>query len=667
PKAFQIDNLGQEVSTTWKPEYSITGNQVSFSSTGSYDSTKVLVVELRRDPVIVNSGDNWITYFGSNSNRDLIRAIDIDGGDNIFVAGDTENFVFPEVDGELIDVSNTSNDSDLFSNAVIVAKFNSQNVLNYITVFGGRDFDIGHDIKVDGDNIFVVGRTNSDDIPLTTGNPSVGWSDVQGFLCKIKELDGTIEALKVIGGSKGNDFRAIDIHNNKIIVAGVSEGSGTVTNVAQTGAYNQPVSGAFDVIVGEIGADLNFIWLTHFGGDSEDRPVDIEFSDDNGHFFLVGETGSSFYSSQENTPPTDGFFPKYSLSDSDLFPKGNGINDNNEDIFIAEFNTGNNLLWSTFYGGGGIDRFGLGANKISVSSNNKVAIVCSTSDFSTFPLPNTYGSFFQTGKGEHVVSVFVDRKLDWSSAYGCFENNSIVPFQESGESVIYSSDGTLIAFGSTDCEPVPFSEYCGLPSSVLDYPICPPSDPDLYFQGTASSPLLQGGKDISIMGFTPSYEFKYGTYFGGNADEYVSGVANLSNGNFVFAGITESETNFPLEFPASPDNVYKQEILYGSRDNFLAKLPIGGLTITSVKENDGSLSSGLKVFPNPIFGQQSVTLTFTPLSIDSEINLVNSLGQLLKTFALKRGNSELQVEFDNLPKGAYFFTMHGSAVQVIKN
>ncbi|MFN3178250.1 MAG: SBBP repeat-containing protein, partial [Phaeodactylibacter xiamenensis] len=104
---------------------SIAGSRVSFSSTGSYDSTKVLVVELRRDPVIVNSGDNWITYFGSNSSRDLVRAIDVDGGDNIFVAGETENFVFPEVDGELIDVSNNSNDSDLSSNSVIVAKFNS--------------------------------------------------------------------------------------------------------------------------------------------------------------------------------------------------------------------------------------------------------------------------------------------------------------------------------------------------------------------------------------------------------------------------------------------------------------------------------------------------------------------------------------------------------------
>lgn len=113
--------------------------------------------------------------------------------------------------------------------------------------------------------------------------------------------------------------------------------------------------------------------------------------------------------------------------------------------------------------------------------------------------------------------------------------------------------------------------------------------------------------------------------------------------------------------------MYEQETLYGNRDNFLAKLPIDGLTVTSVKENEPSLDSGLTVFPNPVLGQQSVTLTFAPLSFDSEINLVNSLGQLVQTLALEKGNSELQVEFDNLPKGAYFFTMHGSAVKVIKN
>jgi hypothetical protein len=625
----------------------------------------VLVVELRRDPVIVNSGDNWITYFGSNSSRDLVRAIDVDGGDNIFVAGETENFVFPDVDGELIDVSNNS---DLSFNSATVAKFNSQNVLEYITIFGGRNIESGFDMKVDSDKVFIVGGTNSPDIPYTTGTPPNGSvQDIQGFLCRMKKEDGFIEILKVIGSSKRNDFRAIDINDSKIIVVGTSLGPGNVTDLPQTGAYNQSFSGGLDVIIGETDVNLSFNWLTHYGGNFDENPVDIEFSGNNGHFFLVGATTSTFYSMQQNTPPTDSGFPNYSISSSDLFIKNNGAGGTNEDIFIAEFDASNNLLWSTFYGGSGIERFSPGANKIAVASNNKLAIVCSTSDFSTFPPPDTYGSFFQTGKGEHVVSVFVDRKLDWSSAYGCFENNSILPYNESGESVIYSSDGTLIAFGSTDCEPVPFLEYCGLPSSVLDYPICPPYGLDLYFQGTVGSPLLQGGKDVSIMGFTPSYLFKYGTYFGGNADEYVSCVANLSNGEFVFAGITESDTDFPLEFPASPDDVYEQETLYSSRDNFLAKLPIGGLTVTSVKENERSLGSGLKVFPNPVLGRQSVTLTFAPLSFDSEINLVNSLGQLIQTFALERGNSELQVEFDNLPKGAYFFTMYGSAVKVIKN
>jgi hypothetical protein len=85
PKAFQIDSLGQEVSTAWKPEYSIAGSRVSFSSTGSYDSTKVLVVELRREEVISGSAqEDWVTHFGGAATDD-ISSIFVDEDGSIFV------------------------------------------------------------------------------------------------------------------------------------------------------------------------------------------------------------------------------------------------------------------------------------------------------------------------------------------------------------------------------------------------------------------------------------------------------------------------------------------------------------------------------------------------------------------------------------------------------
>lgn len=59
------------------------------------------------------------------------------------------------------------------------------------------------------------------------------------------------------------------------------------------------------------------------------------------------------------------------------------------------------------------------------------------------------------------------------------------------------------------------------------------------------------------MGFMFFYLFKYGIYFGGNVDEYVSCVVNLFNGEFVFVGIIESDIDFLLEFFVLLDDVYE--------------------------------------------------------------------------------------------------------------
>ena len=105
-----------------------------------------------------NGGLTWNTFLGGTANDDAI-GVAVDGGGNVFVAGDSHNSWGTPVQ-DYTDMDTESSDG-------FVAKLNSAGTLTWNTFLGGGDNDEAGGIAVDGaGNAYVTGGTNS-----TWGSP----------------------------------------------------------------------------------------------------------------------------------------------------------------------------------------------------------------------------------------------------------------------------------------------------------------------------------------------------------------------------------------------------------------------------------------------------------------------------------------------------------------
>jgi uncharacterized repeat protein (TIGR01451 family) len=142
--------------------YVLAGSQLVSFEVGDYDRNLPLVI----DPVLVYS-----TYLGGSVN-DLAHAIAVDSAGNAYVTGETTSADFPTKNP--IEGSYHSGGSCVTGppcQDVFVTKFNvTGKALVYSTYLGGLSTDIGYGIALDsGKNVYVVGKTYSNDFPVTQG------------------------------------------------------------------------------------------------------------------------------------------------------------------------------------------------------------------------------------------------------------------------------------------------------------------------------------------------------------------------------------------------------------------------------------------------------------------------------------------------------------------
>jgi hypothetical protein len=108
----------------------------------------------------------YSTYLGGLNGEQEAYALAVDGHGNVFTTGRTKSTDFPTTAGAFYIVNQGEFDS-------FVVELNSKGSgLNYSTYFGGSMTDTGLGIAVDtSDNIYLVGRTFSSNLPVTPGAP----------------------------------------------------------------------------------------------------------------------------------------------------------------------------------------------------------------------------------------------------------------------------------------------------------------------------------------------------------------------------------------------------------------------------------------------------------------------------------------------------------------
>jgi len=271
----------------------INGEVVITGSTGSTTSNGFPITNFAYDATQNGARDVYITKLNNNLSQvlastyiggllmDASNDILIDNG-NIFIAGDTKGIDYPTFNG----VSNTSNGN----NDVFLSKF-SNDLSNLIasTYLGGSMDESSPIMDIDNlGNIFVHGRTTSNDFPTLNGFSNSFSNGTDSYITKLNNNLNSILASTFIGGSSDDIGYGISIDNsNNVYVSGLTNSSNFPV-VCPEFTY----SGMWDIYVSKLDNSLsNLLASTFIGGTVNDMIKDIEAY--NGDIYIVGNTLST--------------------------------------------------------------------------------------------------------------------------------------------------------------------------------------------------------------------------------------------------------------------------------------------------------------------------------------------------------------------------------------
>lgn len=529
-------------------------NRIGFE-VADYNENQPLVI----DPQLVYS-----TYLGG-TNSEFAGDVAVDNIGQAFITGSTSSLDFPVLNAFQASQSG-------FSNDVFVAKFSLNGSLLYSTYLGGSEDDTGYGIDIDtAGNAYVVGTTGF--VPLRQPSSYASNSKQINVKSDVVNRRTTAERkeawLAHLNGNSGIDTRNSKLNpqtqfNNFPVTAGVfmpTAASGSST----------------DGFVSKIGANGNtLVYSTYLGGTDNDSVDTVRVV--NGLAYVAGSTSSSDFpvtnnAFQTGNPSfTSGFITKFNTgataltystylgassgatvinsidvdgssnayvtgftSSSTGFPLMNPLQTANTgfntDGFITQLNaTGTNILFSTYFGGGGQDI--ATSVKFVPGTPNVLYVAGYTSSFDFIGIsPNAAQSFYGGGSFDGFVSKLSVTGTP-SIIYGTYVGGS-------GDDEIYSMDvnstGNAYAVGYTDS---------------FDLPVV-----------AAFQSFNNGGADAFAAKLDPKGTvFNYLTYLGGSDLDFANAAALAPNSNLFILGNTQS-FNFPIA------NAFQSSLATSGRGN----------------------------------------------------------------------------------------------------
>jgi hypothetical protein len=435
--------------------------------------------------------------------------------------------------------------------------------LLYSTYLGGSNGgDYGDSIAIDSaGNAYVVGKTSSTDLPVTSGafntTYSGGFNDV--FVAKLDSSGGSLLYLTYLGGAGDDrgDSIALDSAGNAYVTGFTRSADFPVTS----GAFDTTYNGLDDAFVAKLDSTgSSLLYSTYLGGGTDDPGESIAV-DSAGNAYVTGLTDSTDF------PVTSGAF--------DTTYNGS------QDAFVAKLDsTGSSLIYATYLGGGSYDEgFSIAVNS---AGNAYVTGYTISTDF-----PVTSGAFNTTGGGQENVFV---AKLDSTGGSLLYSTYLGGAGPEYGQSIVIDSAGNAYVSGRTRSADFPvtsgafdtaydaswdvfvakldstgssllYSTYLGggLPVGSGDYgeSIAIDSVGNAYVTGFTDSedfPVTSNAFDMTLNGNSDAFVAKldssgssllYSTYLGGDEDDRAYSIATDSAGKVYLTGYTAS-TDFPV-------------------------------------------------------------------------------------------------------------------------
>ena len=279
-----------------------------------------------------NDGSELVysTYLGG-SLPDALFDIAVDDEGNAYIVGNSQSHNYPVTPGAF----KTDFIGSVHSNIVITKLNREGSGLIYSTYMGGSGSEWGNGIALDSlGNAYITGETWSSDFIITPNAFQTDGTGINAYISKLNYDGSDLFYSTYLGGSAIDRARSIAIdHKGNAYVTGITQSSDfPVTKNAFQAEHGD---GLRDVFVAKMNPDgSELMYSTFLGGEKDDRGNSIVIRDQ--YAYVTGETRSNGF------PTTPGTFQNNLQGPASAFLT----------IFNRE---GSDLVFSTFFGGGGYD------------------------------------------------------------------------------------------------------------------------------------------------------------------------------------------------------------------------------------------------------------------------------------------------------------------------
>jgi len=456
---------------------------------------QIIVEADSETPAVTYPYLDFSTYFGGNDAPDKGRGVAISDDGSYYVTGGTASSEFPTLNA----FDNTHNGGD----DVFISKFSPDNVLLWSTFLGGNNSENNQDVAVGRyGSCYVIGSTQSTDFPMKNAYQSIFGGGIDDLYIAKFSSSGSLRWSTYLGGSGDFDigYSIAVSGDGSCFVTGETTSSDFPIKDAFSSTFNGP---NFDAFVTKFSTNGILLWSTYLGGEWNDAGNAVAVSRD-GSCFVTGRTWS-----------TD--FPTLNAYDSTLSGYW--------DVFVTQFSSKGELLWSTYLGGEDWDE-GLA---IDIARDGSCYITGFARSFD-FPTRNAFDNTLDFGGDVFISKFVVNGSLLWSTFLG---GNGI----ERSYGIAVVNDGRCYITGET------FS---------TDFPT-------KVFNST-----LSGGYDAFMTCFSSDGFLLWSTYHGGNEGmEEGNSISVTNDGCCYIVGRTSSD-DFPTE------NAF-DDTLGDSSDAFIVK------------------------------------------------------------------------------------------------
>ncbi len=306
----------------------------------------------------------YSSYIGGTS-PDFVQGIAIDAAGNAYVTGSTRSSNFPTVNPLQIGndgCTTISNTVSCTSDAFISKISPTGASLVYSTYLGGSQADLAQAIAVDASgDAYITGYTFSTDFPTQNAfqSASAGVADI--FITELNPAGSALIFSSYFGGSQQDRAFgiALDSTGNIYITGDTQSPDFPTSSTASQFQYG----GSGDAIVCKFGpGGSDVIYSTFLGGSDVDQGNAISV-DVSGDAFVAGFTQSSNFPVLDPVQRVLGLYGAGSCGTAVC-----------SDAFVTELLPSSQLVYSTFFGGSGVDS----AEGLAVGNSGQVTVVGGT-------------------------------------------------------------------------------------------------------------------------------------------------------------------------------------------------------------------------------------------------------------------------------------------------